>query len=62
MSESKARLERENKDLKKRLDERTRQLVRLIDYIVELQRKYPAIDWPELPDKYREAIWRNTTV
>lgn len=62
MSESKIRLKQENQNLRKQLDERTRQLINLIDYILELKEEYIAIDWPDFPDKYSEAIWRNTVV
>lgn len=61
MSESKAQLEREKRNLREQLNERTHQLVELIDYVVELERKHPEIDCGDMPS-YEESIWRQTSV
>lgn len=58
MSDSKARLSRENRSL---LDERNvarMQVVRLLNYVLNTQEDYPGLPWPPLPDEYDEMTWR----
>lgn len=58
MSESKARLESENQQLRKEKEELTFKLVRLLAYTINLQEDHPDIQWPEFPDSYSDMVWR----
>lgn len=58
MSESKARLTKENEQLRRDKDEAHWRLIRLLSYVYNMMQDHPELDWPDLPDAYSEAIWR----
>ena len=58
MSESKARLTSEAQTLRQNRDELFGQLTRLMAYVHDMQVEYPDINWPEMPDRYSETLWR----
>jgi hypothetical protein len=58
MSESKTRLEIENRKLKNDKQDLTFKLVRLLAYVINLQDDYPDMAWPDFPDSYSDMVWK----
>jgi hypothetical protein len=61
MTASRYDLLKENERMRQDLHERTFQLVRLLNYVINMQEDHPDLGWDDLPDRYDEVIWRYVT-
>lgn len=58
MTPTRFQLISDNEKLKSDLNSRTFELVRLLNYVINMQEDHPDFDWPDLPDRYSELLWR----
>lgn len=58
MSDSKARLNGDLRTTRDQLIAANMQVIRLLNYVLNMQEDYPELPWPSLPDDYHEATWR----